>query len=86
MNPLTQVKWTHVINQKEALLGLSEDASWHAKLKDSAYVSSAASPSTSPRATSSPYSRRELAPPHFVTLCLTVVPSPPLGMDDLWEI
>nr|CAB3495356.1 unnamed protein product [Digitaria exilis] len=54
--------------EKEALLGLSEDASWHAKLKDSAYVSSAA-------ATSSPYSRRELAPPHFVTLCLTVVVS-----------
>jgi len=33
MNPLTQV-----INQKEALLGIGEDASWHAKFKDSAYV------------------------------------------------
>uniref|UniRef100_A0A0A9GBS3 C3H1-type domain-containing protein n=1 Tax=Arundo donax TaxID=35708 RepID=A0A0A9GBS3_ARUDO len=38
MNPLTQVKRTQVINQKEALLGISEDASWHAKFKDSAYV------------------------------------------------
>ncbi|XP_003563222.1 zinc finger CCCH domain-containing protein 25 [Brachypodium distachyon] len=38
MNPLTQVKRTQVINQKEAALGLSEDASWHAKFKDSAYV------------------------------------------------
>ncbi|KAG8098821.1 hypothetical protein GUJ93_ZPchr0013g34910 [Zizania palustris] len=38
MNPLTQVKQTQVINQKEALLGIGEDASWHAKFKDSAYV------------------------------------------------
>ncbi|KAG2534136.1 zinc finger CCCH domain-containing protein 25-like [Panicum virgatum] len=38
MNPLTQVKRTQVINQKEALLGIGEDASWHAKFKDSAYV------------------------------------------------
>jgi RNA-binding motif protein, X-linked 2 len=38
MNPLTQVKRTQVINQKEALLGIGEGASWHAKFKDSAYV------------------------------------------------
>ncbi|KAF8757375.1 hypothetical protein HU200_010891 [Digitaria exilis] len=38
MNPLTQVKRTQVINQKEALLGIGEEASWHAKFKDSAYV------------------------------------------------
>ncbi|GJN22809.1 hypothetical protein PR202_gb10408 [Eleusine coracana subsp. coracana] len=38
MNPLTQVKQTQIINQKEALLGLGEDASWHARFKDSAYV------------------------------------------------
>uniref|UniRef100_A0A0E0GVV6 RRM domain-containing protein n=1 Tax=Oryza nivara TaxID=4536 RepID=A0A0E0GVV6_ORYNI len=38
MNPLTQVKRTQVINQKEALLGIGEDGSWHAKFKDSAYV------------------------------------------------
>lgn len=38
MNPLTQVKRTQIINQKEALLGIGEDASWHAKFKDSAYV------------------------------------------------
>ncbi|KAL6894378.1 hypothetical protein ACP4OV_008476 [Aristida adscensionis] len=38
MNPLTQVKRTQVINQKEALLGIGEDASWHARFKDSAYV------------------------------------------------
>ncbi|KAF7068892.1 hypothetical protein CFC21_074599 [Triticum aestivum] len=38
MNPLTQVKRTQVINQKEAALGLSEDASWHAKFRGSAYV------------------------------------------------
>ena len=37
MNPLTQVKRTQVLNQKEALLGSGEDASWHAKFKDSAY-------------------------------------------------
>ncbi|KAL5217668.1 hypothetical protein ABZP36_018352 [Zizania latifolia] len=33
MNPPTQV-----INQKEALLGIGDDASWHAKFKDSSYV------------------------------------------------
>lgn len=38
MNPLTQVKRTQIINQKEAILGIGEDASWHAKFKDSAYV------------------------------------------------
>ena len=38
MNPLTQVKQTQLINQKEAALGLSEHASWHARFKDSAYV------------------------------------------------
>ncbi|XP_031114004.1 zinc finger CCCH domain-containing protein 25 [Ipomoea triloba] len=38
MNPLTLVKRIQNINAKEAALGLSEDASWHAKYKDSAYV------------------------------------------------
>jgi RNA-binding motif protein, X-linked 2 len=38
MNPLTQMKWAQVINQKEVLLGIREDASWHAKFMDSAYV------------------------------------------------
>lgn len=38
MNPLTQVKQTQLINKKEAALGLSENASWHARFKDSAYV------------------------------------------------
>ncbi|XP_073280164.1 zinc finger CCCH domain-containing protein 42 [Primulina huaijiensis] len=38
MNPLTLVKRIQNINQKEASLGISEGASWHAKYKDSAYV------------------------------------------------
>ncbi|KAL7002917.1 hypothetical protein U1Q18_004077 [Sarracenia purpurea var. burkii] len=38
MNPLTLVKRIQSINSKEASLGISEDASWHAKYKDSAYV------------------------------------------------
>ncbi|GFP97790.1 zinc finger CCCH domain-containing protein 42 [Phtheirospermum japonicum] len=38
MNPLTLVKRIQNINKKEASLGISEDASWHAKYKDSAYV------------------------------------------------
>ncbi|XP_075512048.1 zinc finger CCCH domain-containing protein 42 [Primulina tabacum] len=38
MNPLTLVKRIQNINQKEATLGISEGASWHAKYKDSAYV------------------------------------------------
>ncbi|RAL42362.1 hypothetical protein DM860_012145 [Cuscuta australis] len=38
MNPLTLVKRIQNINAKEAALGLSEDASWHAKYKESAYV------------------------------------------------
>ncbi|GJV71442.1 zinc finger CCCH domain-containing protein 25-like protein [Tanacetum coccineum] len=36
--PLTLVKRIQNINSKEASLGISEDASWHAKYKDSAYV------------------------------------------------
>lgn len=38
MNPLTLVKRIQNINSKEAALGISEGASWHAKYKDSAYV------------------------------------------------
>ncbi|MCL7042603.1 hypothetical protein MKW94_016778 [Papaver nudicaule] len=38
MNPLTLVKRIQQINAKEAALGISEDASWHAKYKESAYV------------------------------------------------
>ncbi|KAI8574009.1 hypothetical protein RHMOL_Rhmol01G0320500 [Rhododendron molle] len=38
MNPLTLVKRIQNINSKEAALGISEAASWHAKYKDSAYV------------------------------------------------
>ncbi|GKA51355.1 hypothetical protein Tco_0744551 [Tanacetum coccineum] len=38
MNPLTLVKSIQNINLKEASLGISEDASWHAKYKDFAYV------------------------------------------------
>lgn len=38
MNPLTLVKRIQNINAREAQLGISEDASWHAKYKDSAYV------------------------------------------------
>ncbi|KAJ4725603.1 zinc finger CCCH domain-containing protein 25-like [Melia azedarach] len=38
MNPLTLVKRIQNINSKEAALGISDDASWHAKYKDSAYV------------------------------------------------
>ncbi|PKU76281.1 zinc finger CCCH domain-containing protein 25 [Dendrobium catenatum] len=38
MNPLTLVKRIQKINSTEATLGISEDASWHAKYKDSAYV------------------------------------------------
>lgn len=38
MNPLTLVKRIQKINSQEASLGISEQASWHAKYKDSAYV------------------------------------------------
>ncbi|XP_072992276.1 zinc finger CCCH domain-containing protein 25-like [Typha latifolia] len=38
MNPLTLVKRTQKINLAEAALGISEEASWHAKYKDSAYI------------------------------------------------
>ncbi|KAF9594474.1 hypothetical protein IFM89_031592 [Coptis chinensis] len=38
MNPLTLVKRIKEINSKEAALGISEKASWHAKYKESAYV------------------------------------------------
>ncbi|CAN4086706.1 unnamed protein product [Withania somnifera] len=38
MNPLTLVKRIQNINAKEASLGISDGASWHAKYKDSAYV------------------------------------------------
>lgn len=38
MNPLTLVKRIQNINSKEAALGISEQASWHAKYKESAYV------------------------------------------------
>ncbi|KAH6778425.1 RNA recognition motif protein [Perilla frutescens var. frutescens] len=38
MNPLTLVKRIQNINKREANLGISEEASWHAKYKDSAYV------------------------------------------------
>ncbi|OWM66708.1 zinc finger CCCH domain-containing protein 25 [Punica granatum] len=38
MNPLTLVKRIQNINSKEASLGISDEASWHAKYKDSAYV------------------------------------------------
>ncbi|CAK9164220.1 unnamed protein product [Ilex paraguariensis] len=38
MNPLTLVKRIQSHNAKEAALGISEEASWHAKYKDSAYV------------------------------------------------
>ncbi|KAL4335471.1 hypothetical protein GQ457_07G035190 [Hibiscus cannabinus] len=38
MNPLTLVKRLQNITAKEADLGISEEASWHAKYKDSAYV------------------------------------------------
>lgn len=38
MNPLTQIKWTQAINAKEADLGISEEASWHARYKNSAYI------------------------------------------------
>ncbi|CAN1150738.1 Zinc finger CCCH domain-containing protein 42 [Linum perenne] len=38
MNPLTLVKRIQNINSEEASLGISEEASWHAKYKDSAYI------------------------------------------------
>ncbi|MQM14337.1 hypothetical protein Taro_047266 [Colocasia esculenta] len=38
MNPLTQVKRIQKLNSVEASLGISDDASWHSKYKDSAYV------------------------------------------------
>ncbi|PIM99748.1 putative RNA-binding protein (RRM superfamily) [Handroanthus impetiginosus] len=38
MNPLTLVKRIQNLNKKEANLGISEEASWHAKYKDSAYI------------------------------------------------
>ncbi|PKA52726.1 Zinc finger CCCH domain-containing protein 25 [Apostasia shenzhenica] len=38
MNPLTLVKRIQKINSTEAALGISDEASWHAKYKDSAYI------------------------------------------------
>ncbi|KAJ3690491.1 hypothetical protein LUZ61_019655 [Rhynchospora tenuis] len=38
MNPLTLVKRTQKITSREAALGISDEASWHAKYKDSAYI------------------------------------------------
>ncbi|XVE59398.1 hypothetical protein DITRI_Ditri05aG0043500 [Diplodiscus trichospermus] len=38
MNPLTLVKRLQNITAKEADLGIAEEASWHAKYKDSAYI------------------------------------------------
>eukprot|EP00271_Cylindrocystis_brebissonii_P019884 TRINITY_DN631_c0_g1_i1.p1 TRINITY_DN631_c0_g1~~TRINITY_DN631_c0_g1_i1.p1 ORF type:complete len:452 (+),score=119.98 TRINITY_DN631_c0_g1_i1:662-2017(+) len=38
MNPLTQVKNTQKITAREIASGASEEASWHAKYKDSAYI------------------------------------------------
>ncbi|CAJ2659034.1 unnamed protein product [Trifolium pratense] len=38
MNPLTLVKRIQQINSKEAALNITEEASWHTKYKDSAYV------------------------------------------------
>ncbi|GAV73558.1 LOW QUALITY PROTEIN: RRM_1 domain-containing protein, partial [Cephalotus follicularis] len=38
MNPLTIVKRIQNLNSEEATLGISEEASWHVKYKDSAYV------------------------------------------------
>ncbi|RWW63471.1 hypothetical protein BHE74_00029345 [Ensete ventricosum] len=38
MNPLTLVKRTQKINSTEAALGISDEASWHAKYKESAYI------------------------------------------------
>ncbi|WJX63558.1 hypothetical protein P8452_48427 [Trifolium repens] len=38
MNPLTLVKRIQNINSREAALNISEEASWHTKYKDSAYV------------------------------------------------
>ncbi|XP_077238714.1 RNA recognition motif (RRM)-containing protein [Tasmannia lanceolata] len=38
MNPLTLVKRIQKITATEAALGISEEASWHAKYKESAYV------------------------------------------------
>ncbi|KDP46508.1 hypothetical protein JCGZ_08480 [Jatropha curcas] len=37
MNPLTLVKRIQNINSREAELGITDEASWHAKYKDSAY-------------------------------------------------
>ncbi|KHN26907.1 DEAD-box ATP-dependent RNA helicase 1 [Glycine soja] len=38
MNPLTLVKRTQNINAREAALGIGDQASWHTKYKDSAYI------------------------------------------------
>eukprot|EP00252_Welwitschia_mirabilis_P006276 TRINITY_DN17115_c0_g1_i1.p1 TRINITY_DN17115_c0_g1~~TRINITY_DN17115_c0_g1_i1.p1 ORF type:complete len:356 (-),score=96.22 TRINITY_DN17115_c0_g1_i1:73-1140(-) len=38
MNPLTQVKNLQKITAREAAAGISDEASWHAKYKDSAYI------------------------------------------------
>jgi RNA recognition motif-containing protein len=38
MNPLTQVKNTQKITAREQASGISDQGSWHAKYKDSAYV------------------------------------------------
>ncbi|KAF6147066.1 hypothetical protein GIB67_036785 [Kingdonia uniflora] len=56
MNPLTLVKRIQQINAKEAALGISEDASWHAKYKESAYVFVGGLPLSSPKAISSLFS------------------------------
>ncbi|KAK7321346.1 hypothetical protein VNO77_31901 [Canavalia gladiata] len=38
MNPLTLVKRIQKINSREAALGIGDEASWHAKYKESAYI------------------------------------------------
>lgn len=38
MNPLTQIRNTQKASKFEVAQGLSEDASWHARYKHSAYV------------------------------------------------
>ncbi|CAI5972090.1 unnamed protein product [Closterium sp. NIES-64] len=38
MNPLTQIKNTQKITARETARGVSDEASWHAKYKESAYV------------------------------------------------
>ena len=38
MSPLTLMKRAQVINQKDTLLAIHDNVSWHAKLKDSTYI------------------------------------------------